>query len=145
MSDKLPIYWQCISQKSLKSSSSVLPRTILGIYNNDLGFMNPLKPVYRHTSEPCYSKHNPRTSNIRITWEPVRHAEPQTPTQYCWVRICLLIRHPNDARLWAHEQLLQNFWSPRRFQCLSHKLREVTILSSRRPQSNIYEQMQIEC
>lgn len=48
-------------------------------------------------------KVQPKHNSIGISWEVVRNAEPQSPSQTCWIRIYSLTRSPGD--LFAHRNL----------------------------------------
>jgi len=78
MSNILSVYWHSVNQKT--PESNFLPEQWYLVFK----IMTPalwtpwIPPM--DAFKPCYSKHNPWTSTLIITWEPVRYAEPRAPT-----------------------------------------------------------------
>lgn len=61
-------------------------------------------------NNPCilttgYAKCSLWTNGISISWEAVRNAESQVPSQTCWIKICILTRSQRDLydiEVWTH-------------------------------------------
>lgn len=56
-----------------------------------------LKSSTAYFPHPCNTKCSPLSNSISITWEAVRNAEPQVPTQTCCINSRILTRPPGDA------------------------------------------------
>ena len=78
MSNKLSVQWHSVNQKT--PESSFVPEQWYMVFKiMTLALWTPkIPPIDAFKS--CYSKHNPWTGALIITWEPVTCAEPQSPT-----------------------------------------------------------------
>ena len=55
--------------------------------------------------DPWHSKFGPQADSIGITWEMVRNAESQAPSNTYWIRICISTRPPPPGDWYACQRL----------------------------------------
>lgn len=95
MHNKLPICWHPVNQKTPESSFVPEQWHIFKIMT--LPLWTPWIHLWISAFKPSYSKHNPWTSPLIITWETVRYAEAWPPNlqptsaESEWELFCVLI------------------------------------------------------